>query len=187
MKNWKTTLGGALSALGTSLAGCATVGALTMPEYKTIALWLIVGGALLSALGKFFGMLFAADAVPTDKGEAGKILPMIALLLSLGLGLGAIGAISTGCTTNQQKIAYNTLYSVEKTTTAAYDSYIDTVIKGISTKDGVPRVSKAYNTFQASFLLALDAAQYNTNALAPAALMVESMDVINLINQVKGK
>jgi hypothetical protein len=61
MNNWKTTIGGALSALGTSVAGLATVGAFASPEYRQIALYCIVGGALLSALGKFFGLLFAAD------------------------------------------------------------------------------------------------------------------------------
>ena len=188
MNNWKTTLGGALSALGTSLAGCATVGALTLPEYKTIALWLILGGAILSALGKFFGLLFAADKPANPSSDQGsKTGPLVIFILCVGLALGGTAIITAGCTTNQQKIAYNTLYSVEKSTTAAYDGYIDSVIKGISTTNGVPRVSRAYNTFQASFLVALDAAQFHTNALAPSALIVESMDVINLINQVKGK
>ena len=120
MNNWKTTLGGSLSALGTSLAGCATIGAFTLPEYKTLALWCVLGGALLSALGKFFGMLFAADAPSATSttiasGKAAGLLIMLSLILPL-----AFVPVMTSCTTNQQKIAYNTLYSVEKTTTAAH-------------------------------------------------------------------
>ncbi len=69
MKNWKTTIGGSLSALGTSIAGISTVGAfMADPEYKKLALGCIIGGAILSACGKFFGMLFAADSTkPDDK------------------------------------------------------------------------------------------------------------------------
>ena len=96
MNNWKTTLGGALSALGTSLAGCATVGALTLPEYKILALWCIVGGALLSALGKFFGLLFAVDANPPNNATSqGSKFPLILLagslaLMAVGLGCAAV-------------------------------------------------------------------------------------------------
>jgi len=104
------------------------------------------------------------------------------LLASLGL----VAIVAIGCTTTQQQTTFNTLYSLEHVTVATYDGYLDTVIKGQTSTNSVPQVSKAYNTFQASYLVALDAAQYNTNALAPNSLLVESQDVINLINTVKG-
>jgi hypothetical protein len=88
---------------------------------------------------------------------------------------------------SHQKVEFNTLYSVEKATTGAYDGYIETVLSGQSTTNGVPRVSSAYNKFQVSLVIALDAVQFNTNALAPASLVTESGDVINLINQFKNK
>ena len=66
MNNWKTTIGGALSALGTSIAGISTVAAFTEPEYKKLAVYCIISGALLSAFGKFFGLLFAQDK-PSDQ------------------------------------------------------------------------------------------------------------------------
>ena len=94
---------------------------------------------------------------------------------------------AVGCVTTPKQAAFNTLYSVEKLTTGAYDGYIDSVIVGQSTTNGVPRVSSAYNKFQGSFVIALDAVQFNTNALAPASLVTESGDVINLINQFKNK
>ena len=70
MNNWKTTIGGALSALGTSIAGISTVGAfMADPEYKKLALYCIIGGATISALGKFFGGLFAADKPSADQSS----------------------------------------------------------------------------------------------------------------------
>jgi len=92
--------------------------------------------------------------------------------------------VVVGCKSTPQTIAYNTLYSVEKATTAAYDGYVDLVIKGKTTTLYVPTVSKAYDHFQASFLIALDAVQFNTNSLSPASLTVESQDLINLIHTV---
>lgn len=98
----------------------------------------------------------------------------------------SIALLIAGCTTTQQTTAYKTLYSVEHTTVSAYDGYIDTVIKGQTSTNQVPTVAKAFNTFQASYIIALDAVQYNTNALAPAALVQESQDVIGLIITAKG-
>ena len=96
-------------------------------------------------------------------------------------------AALVGCTTNQQTIAYKSLYTVEKVTTGAYDGYLDSIIVGQTTTNSLPRVSSAFNKFQASFVVALDAVQFNTNAPAPASLVVESQDVLNLIVQLKGK
>lgn len=90
----------------------------------------------------------------------------------------------TGCgSTSQQKTTFNSLYSVEHTADKAYRGYVNSVLSGDTGTNGLPAVSRSYNTFQASFLLALDAAQYQTNALAPASLVVESQDLLNLIAQ----
>lgn len=94
--------------------------------------------------------------------------------------------LTTGCNTSQQTLAYKSIYTVQKVTVGAYDGYLDQVINGTARTNEVPRVSKAFNHFQASFLVALDAVQFNTNALAPASLVLESQDIINLITQIKG-
>lgn len=80
-----------------------------------------------------------------------------------------------------QKIAVTSIGSVQTVTLAAYDGYIDLVIKGTAKTNGVPAVSRSFNTFQSATLLALDGVQANTNALAPASLMILSQDVLNLI------
>lgn len=103
------------------------------------------------------------------------------LLISLGLCVALVG-----CTTNQITVAYKTLYSVEHVTVSTYDGYLDSVVKGQTSTNSVPKVSKAFNDFQASYIVALDAAEFNTNALAPSSLLQESTDIITLINTVKG-
>ena len=106
------------------------------------------------------------------------VILAIALIIAIAL---PASIVLTSCTTTQQGIAYNTLYSVEHTTVAAYDGYIQAVIRGQLATNGVPVVSKSFNRFQASFLVALDLVQNNTNAIAPSSLVMESQDVINAI------
>jgi hypothetical protein len=63
MKSWKTSLGGALAAVGGMLAGA---GVLTQfsgaPEYaKELCWWLVLLGFLMTSFGAGFGLLFARD------------------------------------------------------------------------------------------------------------------------------
>ena len=93
MINWKTTLGGALSALGTTLAGVGTVSALSGLSPK-LMVYIALAGFFLSALGKFFGFLFAQDAVQT------KVNASIVQLLIGTLLIGSLIAFTlTGCKT----------------------------------------------------------------------------------------
>jgi hypothetical protein len=136
-----------------------------------------LGAAVLVAASFVWSKLHLAKTA--DKASAAPVAP--AKVISLFLLL-SCPAFLPGCTTNQQRIAYNTLDSVEQSTTAALDTYDTLVITGALPTNGVPQVSAAFTKFQASFLIALDAAQFNTNAIAPPALAVEAQDVINLIN-----
>jgi hypothetical protein len=95
--------------------------------------------------------------------------------------------ILSGCKTSQQRIAYNTLHSVQTVTVGAYDGYIAAIISKKIPGDDLPAISRKFDTFQAAFRVALDAVQYNTNALAPDNLTVISGDLINLINAVTPK
>lgn len=91
-----------------------------------------------------------------------------------------------GCTTSQQSTAFKTIGTLEDTTTAAVDQYYAGVIKGTFTTNSMPQISKAYNDFQAAMTLAVGLVQNNTNALAPANLVQESADLINLVNKATG-
>lgn len=59
-KSWKSTLGGALSALGTSLMGIGIVPQLSGEPNKTQSA-VALAGFICCACGQFFGLLFAAD------------------------------------------------------------------------------------------------------------------------------
>ncbi len=107
--------------------------------------------------------------------------------MKIKLMIVALALCVAGCAVTTQTVAYKTLYSVEKVTTGAYDGYLDSVIQGVTSTNAMPRVSSAYNKFQTSLIVALDAVQFNTNALAPDSLVIESGDLINLISAVKGK
>jgi hypothetical protein len=110
------------------------------------------------------------------------------LLLIMALVLGtALVVPTTGCkTTTGKTVVYNSLYTVEKVTTAAYDAYSTGVIKGTWPITGVAKVSAAYNQFQNGVQVALQAAQFNWQAPAPVDLTNLSNGVLAAITQAKG-
>jgi len=65
MKDWRTTLGGALSSLGTTLAGVSATATFSGFHPDTMK-WFMLSGFILSALGKFFAHLWAADTADTQ-------------------------------------------------------------------------------------------------------------------------
>lgn len=61
MQNWRTNIGGALGALGSTLVGVGVVPQLGGTPNKFLT-YVAVAGFFISASGKFFTALFAADA-----------------------------------------------------------------------------------------------------------------------------
>ena len=59
-RSWKTTIGGAFVALGTTLMGIGVVPQLSGEPNKTLSAIALVG-FVVSAIGQFFAHLFAAD------------------------------------------------------------------------------------------------------------------------------
>lgn len=91
-----------------------------------------------------------------------------------------------GCTSTKQQAAFNSISSVEQTSTAAYQGYISLVIQGKIPTNDVPKVSHLFNDVQASVNLASLAVQFNTNAVAPANLVTEAGALLNLITTIEG-
>ena len=60
MKSWKTTLGGALSTLGTTLMGIGIVPQLSGAPSELLSILAIIG-FVLNGVGGFFSKLWAAD------------------------------------------------------------------------------------------------------------------------------
>jgi len=101
--------------------------------------------------------------------------------------LTATVSLPVACSSTQQQRTYKTIYTVQQTTTAAVDAYFYQVATGNIPTNGVPAVAKAYNTFQGGTLVALDIAQWDTNAVAPSSLQTLSLDLLNLIAQFSKK
>ncbi len=96
-------------------------------------------------------------------------------------------AVLIGCTSTGQRKAVNTIGGVETSSTAIVDGYYSLVVRGKLSTNNVPKVSRAYDSLQSSIRLALTVVKNDTNALAPANLLTESLDLANLVNQVKGQ
>jgi len=97
--------------------------------------------------------------------------------------LTAVVSLPVACRApNAQTAAFNTTYSLQKATVAAYDAYLDGVIQGRIPTSSVPKVSDAYDQFNIATRLVLDATQYSTNSLAPEHLSTLSFNLIALID-----
>lgn len=99
------------------------------------------------------------------------ILPLLVLLI--------------GCA-SQSRVTYNTLASVQATTTGAFNGYLTLVVQGHLRTNDVPVVSRDYNLFQLTWSAAVALAQWNTNAAASLqvtdASSVVLADIINAKN-----
>ena len=93
----------------------------------------------------------------------------------------------TGCNTASQRAAYNTLYSVESTASTAVDGYFALVIKGTIPTNDVPIVSQKFNQIQTACALAAAASEAGTNAIAPANITAELVDLTAFIATLETK
>lgn len=105
-----------------------------------------------------------------------SILTLAACLMAL------TPIIQTGCTTTQQTVTYNTLYSVQKGVIAAYSGYNDLVVAGKIDAASLPSVAKAYQKYQVAYSLALSAAQFNPQAIAPPDVIQLANELLNAIS-----
>lgn len=92
-----------------------------------------------------------------------------------------IAAVIVGCGTARQT-AFKTFATIQQVTTKAFDIYLDQVVTKTIPNTSLDQVSKKYNKFQVSYVVALDVVEFNTNVLAPSSLVIESQDLINLIS-----
>lgn len=108
-----------------------------------------------------------------------KLLNIIVLSLSL-----ASFPLVTGmtCSQSQQRVTYNTLYSVISAVNAAYSAYNDQVVAGKAAFS--PNVAKIYNDFQSAAVVAINSAQ-TLQAPAPQNLVDLANSLYAAINQLK--
>ncbi len=145
---------------------------------------LVANGIVCGFVAYVIGFKAIKKFVLSRFNESGDPKPPPLPLILLPF-LGALLVATPGCAfvrnSTPQKIAVTSLGTVQTVTLAAYDGYIDGVIQGVVKTNGVPAVSRTFDKFQSATLVALDGVQFNTNALAPASLMILSQDVLNLI------
>ena len=70
---------------------------------------------------------------------------------------------------------------MEQTATVAVDDYYTLVIQGKVSTNGVPTISKAYDSLQQAVQLAVTSTQAGTNALAPGNIVLEASQLGTLI------
>lgn len=102
-----------------------------------------------------------------------KLIPLLALLFIVGCA-------------SQSKTIYNTLSSIQITTSGAYNAYLDLVVQGKLSTNSVPVVSRDYTAFQAAWNGAVAVAAMGINSPPTQPVVDASTKVINDINQLKG-
>jgi chaperone required for assembly of F1-ATPase len=96
------------------------------------------------------------------------------------------GAVFTACQSpTAQRTAANTLFTTGKGVDAAYRTYLDLVIAGQLPTNSVPRIAKQYSEFQSAFNLALISVTFNTNAVAPSALIAQAVTLTTQLEAAK--
>lgn len=86
-----------------------------------------------------------------------------------------------------QQAAYKTLYTVEHSTTAAYDGYLQGVVRGQFKTNDVPKVSKSYDQFQIGMQGAVELAQFDWSAIAPSNVVHLGTVVLKSIAEAKAR
>ena len=107
-------------------------------------------------------------------------------LLLLSLALLATPAVFTGCGTTPQTTearVFNSFRTTYNTARSAYEGYLVLVVQGKVSKADERRADESWNTFRASFELALSAASSNWNAQTPEHLQKLANDFILLISK----
>jgi hypothetical protein len=110
-----------------------------------------------------------------------KKIPVI-----LGLCLALIALPAMTCAPSQQKVTYNTLASVQLSTQAAYNSYLDLVVQGQVRTNEVPAISQDYTLFMTVWAATVQIASEGTNAPTTAPVAAAAAKVVTDINLAKG-
>ena len=96
-------------------------------------------------------------------------------------------ALFLGACASKQRAVFNTLYSVEHSTMAAYDTYAYGVIRGQWPTNGLPKVSQDYDRFQIGMRAAVEVAQYDYSAIAPSNVVQLANVVLHSILEAKAR
>lgn len=96
----------------------------------------------------------------------------------------ALALVLIGCAT---KTAYQTIAATETAVLAANAAYLDSVVSGQTTTNGVPQVEAAFNDTQLALHAAAAVASGGASAPVPAATATKAANFTNLVNNVIGR
>lgn len=96
-----------------------------------------------------------------------------------------LALVLCGATCNKEKVAYNTIATVEQGVDASVKAYLDLVVNEKIPTNSVPRVMQAYDLVQLSVRAAIKASRGNSNAVAPVDLTTKAGDLQTLIFDAK--
>lgn len=102
-----------------------------------------------------------------------KLIPLLALLIVVGCA-------------SANKTLYQTLSSVQVTTSGAYNAYLDLVVTGKLATNSVPTVSKDYTIFQGIWTSAVTAGSLGVNTIATQPVTDAAAKVVADITIAKG-
>lgn len=96
----------------------------------------------------------------------------------------AITALFVGCV-SKNRVAYNTLATIGYSTKAAYETYLDLVVKGQLSEAPVPAVTAKYKQFNIVYGAAVEVASGNLGVVAPPSVQTASEAVMVAIADAK--
>jgi hypothetical protein len=102
-------------------------------------------------------------------------------MIMLGCMLLSTPAITTGCKTPAQTVAYNSLRGVAVTVDNAMRAYADTVVAGRVSDADQQKIRSAYENYQHAMVVAVTASRLDYASPAPADLSAIATELINLI------
>lgn len=93
----------------------------------------------------------------------------------------------TGCKSPPDRIAYNTIGSIDATATKAYDGLADEAIQFKVSSNDLRTASVVYDDLHKSLYLAAVTASEGTNSIAPANLLSNSLAFAQLVLTIEQK
>jgi hypothetical protein len=102
------------------------------------------------------------------------------------IGAIILAVIFIGCVTTS-RTNYNTLSAVMVTTDSATKAYLDMVIQGKVSTNGVPFVLRTWDKFRVAWKGAVSLAAMGTNAPASETVLTASSNVLFTIQQVRSQ
>ena len=205
MTSWKTSLGGALAALGTFLWGApVALRELGFTEVldPSITKWCILIGLAASAGGVFFIGLFGRDnnvssedvqRARAEKEEKKAVNDWLggkgAVWLAIVGLFGATLLFTPGCAVftgkspvTYEATRYQSFRDVWTVTRKAYEAHLLQVARGKVSIEDQQDINAAWNAYRSAYLIALDAARNNEQAFTPENVRKLADDLLTLIS-----